>query len=540
MAQLSIENGTITATFHAPFDMASYDTFIQSKKLPECNLAYRWETDTYELTAPARFAGVFGLKDPGLDHGWLTLPAYLFDYERFIVRQALEAKRFAIWADTGLGKTAMGLEFCRQVMHRTRGRVLMIVPLNIIPQTIDEAAKFYGAELEIRRINHRSEIAPWCSGSGPGIAIVNPDKFIPRKDQAETISEVQYLAGVWLDESSLLKAGGGTIKWALIKSCRGIEYKLSTTATPAPNDTMEYASQGSFLEKLRHEGEILWTFFCRDKFGNWKVKDHAKEGFYRFMSGWSVYLRSPKNYGFADNLKDLPKPIITEYEIAPTQEQRALVQAVPDATGQLPVFGKGDCGKLGITERSQYSQIAKGFRYEGKSRKPTRYPSLKPAFVADLVRKDFADGLQIIVWTVFDEESAILSEILADVPHETLSGSVPKKDRPDMIERFRKGETRVLISKAALLGFGLNFQNCGSMVFSGFNDSFEQLYQAVRRAYRYGQTKTVRVHIPYIPELEGVIWRNVMKKQEKFNEDCSVQERNYLEAMKEVLRHAAR
>src|SRR3990167_11402603 len=120
--------------------------------------------------------------------------------------------------------------------------------------------------------------------------------------------EMRRLSGVAFDESSRLKGGGGVIKWHLIRSCRGIEYKLSATATPAPNDTMEYASQASFLEKLRNEGEILWTYFSRDKYGTWSVKPHAREAFYRFMASWSIYLRDPKDYGFNDILATLPPP----------------------------------------------------------------------------------------------------------------------------------------------------------------------------------------------------------------------------------------
>ena len=448
---------------------------------------------------------------------------------------ALQTKRYAVWADTGLGKTAILLEFARQIKHRTRGKVLLISPLNIIKQTMDEAVRFYPCgELEIERLETRLDMREWCRQPGSGIAIVNPQKFIPRDGEPEIVSELQHLCGVVLDEASLLKSGGGKIKWSLIKSCRGIEYKMTCTATPAPNDTMEYASQGSFLEKLRSEGEIIWTYFCRDKFGNWKVKDHARHAFYRFMSGWSIYLRNPKNYGFADNLKGLPEPVFKTYVLQPTPDQAEIARSIPDAAGQLALFGKGDDEKLAMQERIRFSQIAKGFLYR-PGQKPERHESAKPGFVAELVHKEAAAGLQVMVWTVFDEESAIISELIPHIDRIVLTGKIPQAKRPALIERFRSGEAPVLISKASLLGFGLNFQNCGSMIFSGFNDSFEQYYQAVRRAYRYGQTKSVRVHIPYIPELEGVVWDNICKKQDQFVYDTTIQERNYREAMRKEL-----
>jgi len=530
---ITVNDNTINVHFDH-WDTEAYKTFLQSKHLPEYNLEYDYLTDSYTLKTPARFAHIFGLDDIVVDHGFLPTADYLFDYEKFIVRIALEAKRYAIWADTGLGKTAMFLEFARQVRHRTDGKVLLIVPLNIIQQTIDEAAKFYGGAVQLELIKSRDILKTWCTDGRPGTAIVNPEKFIPRNNEPEVISEIRYCAGVILDEASILKAGGGTIKWSLIKSCRGIEYKLSCTATPAPNDTMEYASQGNFLEKLRNEGDILWTYFTRDKEGNWKVKKHAENAFYAFMSGWSVYLRNPVHYGFADNLKDLPPPVIKQYELDITPEQRAMILAVPDTKGQYQIFGNDQ--KMGITERIKYSQIAKGFMYR-PGQTTVRINSIKPGFVAELIKTEVGTGVQVIVWTVFDEESNILGELLAgsDFTVDILTGKIPKTKRVPIIERFRKGKSRVLISKASLLGFGLNFQNCGAMVFSGFNDSFEQFYQAVWRAYRYGQTKAVRVHIPFIRELEGIIWNNIMNKQEKFERDTAQMEANYLEAMKGVL-----
>jgi len=137
---ISIHGDTLTIDFRAPFNLEAYKVFLQSKQLPECNLSYDWHTDSYRLQAPARFAHIFGLKDGCQEKDWLPFNPRLFDYERWIVENlALPAKRFAVWCDTGLGKAVMMLELARQVMHKTQGRVLMIVPLNLIQQTIDEA-----------------------------------------------------------------------------------------------------------------------------------------------------------------------------------------------------------------------------------------------------------------------------------------------------------------------------------------------------------------------------------------------------------------
>jgi len=204
------------------------------------------------------------------------------------------------------------LEWCRQVAHLTGARVLILEPLAVIPQLIEEARRFYGDGLQIERLDSRERLIGWLKDPGAAIGIVNPEKFI-----AGQVPELRYLGGLAFDESSLLKTGGGVIKWNLIKSARGIEYKLSCTATPAPNDTMEYASQASFLEKLRTEGEILWTFFTRNKRGEWTVKPHARTAFYQFMSSWSIYLRNPAHFGWGDILATLPEP-----EILPPEENR--------------------------------------------------------------------------------------------------------------------------------------------------------------------------------------------------------------------------
>jgi hypothetical protein len=401
--------------------------------------------------------------------------------------------------------------------------VLILSPLQVIEQTRDESERFYGGSLPIERIETRAALVEWLKRPGPGLAITNYEKMIDG-----LLPELRYLAGLICDESSILKSGGGTIKWNLIKSSKGIEYKLSCTATPAPNDIMEYASQAAFLEKLRTEGEILWTFFTRDKKGNWKIKPHAREGFYRFMASWSIYLRSPAHYGWEDNLSKIPPPEFLEHSLEPTDEQMAM------AAGIFHESGAGLLGdqSLGITQRTKLSQIAKGFIYTGKTAQ--RFPSPKPGFIADLIRSEIADGRQVLVWTVFDEEGRLIAERLAGLNVRVLDGSVKEKARLPILEAFRKGELDGLISKASMLGFGMNFQCCGSMIFSGWDDSYERFYQAVKRAIRYGQLKSVRVHLPFIPQLEGVILENVLRKKGNFEADAEEQERYYKLALERM------
>jgi hypothetical protein len=186
---------------------------------------------------------------------------------------------------------------------------------------------------------------------------MNPD------ESGQVVPEMKALAGVALDESSRLKAGGGKQKWALIHSCKGIPYKLSCTATPAPNDVIEFASQASFLERMRSENEIIWTFFTKDKeTGEWTVKRHAQSAFFEWMCAWSIYLRDARRYGWSRNVELPPEPVIIKHPIEMTLEQaKAALTYNTNNKGQMSLFATQ---AQGIVGRSKLSQIAKGFIYD--------------------------------------------------------------------------------------------------------------------------------------------------------------------------------
>lgn len=524
---ITVTGDLATVTF-SRYGLDAYQTFLRAKALPETQLTYDWQTDTYQMTTPARFAGRLGADVVIPERQTLPYAEHLFDYQRWALDLSLSAKRFALWLDTGLGKTACYLEWARQVQAMTDGRVLILAPLAVIPQMIREADRFYGDSMPITQLHTRDALIEWCR-SGEGIAATNYQKFIPG-----VISELRLVSGLIADESSILRTGGGVIKWNVIKSARGIEYKLSCTATPAPNEAMEYASQAAFLEKLRSEGDILWTYFQRDKYGNWSVKPHARAAFYRFMASWSLYLRDPAVFGFADILASLPDPEIIEERIPMTTLQRELMQTTLIEKG-VGLFADD---RVSAVVRGKLTQIARGFRYygTGKNRRSERIPSLKVERVAEIIRSETARG-PVLVWATFDEEALILANLLDDLPIGSLSGSDNDDDRLATLDRFRAGDIAVLISKPQLIGYGLNLQFVRSMVFSGFDDSFERMYQAVRRAYRFGQTETVRVYVPYVPELEGMVFENVRQKEQRFMEEVTAQEQQYRRAMMEYMPH---
>lgn len=484
------------------------------------------------------------------------------------------------------------------------------------------------------------------------IAITNYEKFNHKTESEQVVSELRCLAGFCLDESSRLKAGGGKQKWAIIKSARGIEYKLSATATPAPNELMEFASQASFLEKLRATSiadaadQIMWTYFTRDsKTHRWTIKQHARAAFFEWMSSWSIYVRDPRKYGWRltgpnGPWTPPPEPTYFQHDIAMTPAQREFVMdfnskappAAGDESGTIPMF----VGQVNATTSSKLSQAAKGFVYvkkvagdrlpvaskgkplhgasteisssadAGNRRKlcsreksadrksnpsqslsPTEgqtaagsagipeipagilqsidihhqlrrneiyrsdensqttnssrvrlIPSLKPARVADLIRQEIKLGLQVLVWTEFDAEVDILCEELerggkVDVPDfafDVLTGSVKKADREPIIRKFREGETRLLITRTDLFGFGQNVQHCGSMIFNAWTFSYEDLYQAIRRAVRDGQTRSVRIHFPMIAELEGQMFDALARKQTQHEQAIAEMEKCYIAA----------
>lgn len=502
------EQATITID---PHNAADYPLFLAAKRLPNYRVNGNRITtnrDYLRYLDPA-----FGT-EAGRE---ATVSSHLWDYQAFIVKVALRKRRYAVFAEAGLGKTAIFLEWARHVRDRIGGRKILIVsPLAVISQTMDEERKFYGANL-ITDIHHTG-LDAWLDSDSP-IGITNFEKFIEPHNLRGRVG------AVIIDESSVLKNADGKTRTSLIETFKGLEYKLACTATPAPNDREEYASHALFLEQIRSTNEFFARYFIQ-KDNQWMLKAHAAEAFYRYLSGFSVFLRDPKRYGFADNLAGLLPPIIQEVHVPLTPEQ---VQAAQD-------YQTGDGRQLTITgdpaslqERTKSAQIAKGFvLVDGK---PVRIPSEKPKTVAELLAKH--PGEQAIIWTAYDEEGEILAEAIPGAVH--LYGKTPERERECIVEDFRMGHILRLITKPRLMGFGMNFQFCTVQVWSGFTDSFEQLHQGIKRSHRYGQTKQLHVYM-VVTHLEEPLLRNVLSKKTTFEADASYQEDLYIESLAEDLR----
>lgn len=374
----------------------------------------------------------------------------------------------------------------------------------------------------------------------PRIGFINHETFIRyNKNLADKV------CGFFLDESSVLRGGaGGNGKIAknIIAATKGIDVKVASSGTPAPNSDVEYAMHALYLEYVTSENEYLQQFFLK-KEGKWTMRKWAKDAFFADLSTWSFFMRNPKSYGFNDNLKDMPP--ITEHliHVPMTDEQLKLLHE------KWGIKGRGQRTLNGIAlvphdmgERSKFSQVSKGFYYwdekitdangkEGKRRHTEHVHSLKPQRIIDIINSHPDDN--ILIRVVYDEEGAILERAFKeagyDYFHITAQTKIPT--RLEAIDCFASGTLRILMGKAEVLGKGLNLQeNCHIFIVSGQSDSFEDDYQFKKRLHRIGQTKEVLLYRVYT-DYELVTLENVFKKQKRADRDFQMQEHLYRQSL---------
>lgn len=480
-----------------------YRLFLRIKLLP----TYRFRGRLAEF--PEEYADQLGMKaksSPGQPYH--ALPA-AFDFQKAIVGMAIRKRKFAIFADCGLGKTLMLLEFARHVagLLPKQKRILIISPLMVIEQTIAECRQFYGDSLVLDRIVS-SDLPEWLAATDTAqIGITNYEAL-----RNENLSS-DHLGGLVLDESSMLKSHYGKYGTAAIKLGRGLQWKLCCSGTPAPNDRIEYANHAVFLDAFPTTNSFLARYFINRGQTNerWALKNHAVAPFCRELSHWSIFLQNPKAYGWQDiDTSQIPPITVTIHPVELTAEQKRMT----GGDGQLFATDPG-----GISGRAKWSTISKGFR-NGK-----RIASNKPAYIRDLVNS--WPGESTIVWCLYNEEQKILEETFPDAA--SIKGSTPDDRRQQLIRDFKEGTTKVLISKPRILGFGLNLQIATRQVFSGLQDSYESYYQAVKRSNRIGSTRPLNVHIP-MTDLEEPMVYNVLRKARMVQQDTEEQERMFRDA----------
>lgn len=385
------------------------------------------------------------------------LPDALFPHQSDIVKWALRRGRAALFAGTGLGKSLMELAWGQVVNAHTARPILHLAPLAVSAQMVREADKFG---------------IPAHLGDGDGICITN----YQRLDNFD----LSRFGGVILDESSILKSTDGHYRTRLIEACRDIPFRLAATATPAPNDFMELGNHAEFLGVMSYT-DMLATFFTHDggDTQKWRLKGHAETEFWKWMASWAVMLRKPSDLGYANKGYDLP----------PLQYHQHIVGAeyAPNIeTGTLfPMQASSLAERISARRGTVKDRVAKAIEIT---------PADRP----------------FVWWCNLNAESEALAAGIPGAVEVRGSDTVEAKERK-LID-FSEGRIRVLVSKPSICGFGMNWQHCADTGFVGLNDSFEQFYQAIRRFWRFGQTKPVNCHI-IASELEGATVANIKRKE---------------------------
>lgn len=412
--------------------MTDYATFLESKQI---------------IAAPAGFE-VSEINDR------------LFDFQQAIGRWALRRGRAAIFADCGLGKTPIQLEWAQRVVDHTGQPVLILAPLAVSAQTAREGEKF-----------------------GIGVTVCASQTDVRLGVNATNYEKLHHFdpaafGGVVLDESSILKSFDGSTRTHLIEAFAQTPYRLACTATPAPNDLIELVNHAEFLGIMR-EKEIKALFFTQD--GNsshtWRLKGHAEHDFWRWLASWCVALRKPSDLGYTDD--DFVLPLLTFHDqvVESTEIPEGYLFAIEAKT---------------LIERRAARRDSLGARVRA---------------AADLANASDAPWL---IWCDLNAEGDALAKAIPGAVQVAGSDTANHKER-SMLD-FATGRIRVLISKPSICGFGMNWQHCANVAFVGLSDSYEQLYQAIRRCWRFGQTQPVQCHI-ITSEAEGAVRHNIERKE---------------------------
>lgn len=483
--------------------VADYETFLKIRRCP----MYQFRGTA--AIVPDEYAKSLGVKAKRKKSVEYIPIDGLFDYQRDITSMAIRKQKYAVFADCGLGKTMMILEFARHAADASRGKILIVSPLMVCNQTVAEAAKWYGEHCGIDRVR-AADLQEWMNTPGESIAVTNYESIREGLEPGK-------LTGLILDESSMLKSHYGAWGTRLIELGRGLQWKLCATGTPAPNDRIEFANHAVFLDRAKTVNEFLASYFINrgETQNRWELKPHALKPFYRALADWSIFLTNPATYGWTDNVGVTPPIHIHIDHIDLTPEQRKAAQMLTGSLITNNIGGIGDRGKL--------SQISKG---KGD------IPTLKPAFIRAQV--DSWPDESTIIWCHYNDEQERMERLFPDAV--SVSGDTKEQDRQMAIDRFKSGEVKTLITKPKLLGFGLNLQVCTRQIFSGLKDSYEEFYQAVKRSNRIGSTKPLNVHIP-VTELEVPFVDNVLRKAGRVEADTLEQESLFKEIGHACLRN---
>lgn len=388
------------------------------------------------------------------------LNEHLFDFQRHIVKLALSKGRYAIFADCGLGKSLMQIEWAHHVNKHTKRPVLTLAPLAVAGQTIREGEKF---GIAVRRY----------SPNPKGIVISN-------YEQLENI-DCSLFGGIVLDESSIIKNFDGKTRSLIIDLFKDTPYKLACTATPSPNDVMELGNHAEFLGAMTRN-EMLSMYFIHDggETNKWRLKGHAEKDFWAFVASWSVMLAKPQDLGYTAEGYVLPELKFIEERIETEKRDNGLL--FNDTAVSATNFNE----ELRLTKEARLERVA-----------------------------EIVNGTKesCIIWVKQNEEADMVADLVPDAVEVRGNESAEAKERK--LLAFAAGEFRVLLTKTKIGAHGLNFQNCHNQVFASLDFSFEGLYQAVRRSYRFGQEHPVNIFLVTTDTMQNVI-DAIERKEEQF------------------------
>lgn len=416
----------------------------------------------------------------------------LYLFQRDIARWACKLSKAAIFAECGLGKTPMQLEWARLVSEHTQGKVLILAPLAVAPQTVREAAKF---GITVQHVREHSQIV-----GDSGVFITNYEAL--DKFRADDFS------GVVLDESSILKNFMGARKREIIEMFARTPFKLACTATPAPNDYLELGNHADFLNVMA-SNEMISRWFINNTMeaGDYRLKKHAEGDFWRWITSWAVCIRNPSDLGAEYDMPGYKLPAL-----------RMIEQSVE------------------ISEKSMERARSKGMLLPDSAPSSTDLHAVKRDTLEQRLDKAIEiitalDGNEpFIVWCDTNDESTQITrrvEILGiDVTE--VEGSQNPDEKARRLLSFADGNVRAIVTKSSIAGLGMNWQHAAHNIYLGLNHSFEKLYQSLRRTYRFGQTREVIAHLIY-SYTEGDVLHTISEKESAFEE----MQRNMTNAMQE-------
>lgn len=431
---VTIKGDTLRQEFGAPFDQQGYRAFLTCKTRP----------------VPA----------VGFEVNAQDLNKKLYPFQRACVSWALRRGRAALFQDCGLGKTAEQLVWAEKMVAHTGKPALILAPLAVVQQTCREGEKF-GVDVTACRTQ---------ADAGASVNVTNYEMLRHFNPEG--------FGAIVLDESSILKAFDGKVRRAITDFGRKIRYRLACTATPAPNDWMELGMHSEFLEALPHS-QMLAIFFVHDSSGgtgSWRLKGHAENPFWRWLTEWAVACRKPSDLGYDDEAFKLPPLKVTVHTVE---------SPIPDGHLFAP-------GAETLAER-----------------RTARRESLDARVMTAATIANATKG-PVLLWCNLNAESSALTRAVKGAVE--IKGLDRPQDKAGRMLGFADGKIRCLVSKPRIAGFGMNWQHCSTIIFTGLSDSYEQYYQAVRRCWRFGQKRAVNVHV-VISEAEATVLANVKRKE---------------------------